>query len=112
MKWAWGLVACAGCVSAPASLVPGLERPASMVRGKSELVLRCVPADAEVLLDRVPQGTCQDFSGQPRALAVGRGARHVTVQKRGYQGWDSVVEGDGTRMAVDISLVSNGGSSP
>ncbi|MFT3708159.1 MAG: PEGA domain-containing protein [Archangium sp.] len=84
--------------------------PPIRITTRSELVLSCVPADAEVELDGVPQGTCEDFDGEPRALSLKKGARRVQVKKRGFLPWDTVVETDGTRVVMNVTLISSGGS--
>jgi hypothetical protein len=74
------------------------------------VILKCSVKDAVVSLDSVPQGTCDDFDGEPRGLTVGKGAHHVEVKKDGLLSWDSWVETDGTRVVVDVNLVAAGGS--
>lgn len=105
---ALGLAACAPRVG-PAVLH---ELPPARVTTRSELVLACVPADAEVVLDGVPQGTCDDFRGEPKGLTLKKGARRVQVKKAGYLPWDSVVETDGTRVTMNVTLISTGGGTP
>lgn len=112
MRAAWALLCCAACVAAEPELVPSVARVGSSQKQRSELVLRCTPGDAEVLLDGVPQGTCGDYGGQPKGLSLGVGPRRVAVRKSGYQSWESLMVADGTRMTVDITLNSNGGSTP
>lgn len=109
MRWAWPLVVVAACATPAPELVPGLQSP-SPGRRKSELVLRCQPPDAEVVLDGVSQGTCEDFKGEPRGLSLGNGSRRVEVRRGGYQGWESWMVADGTRMTMDVTLIPNGGS--
>jgi hypothetical protein len=105
-------VALSGCATArPLPLVAPLELAAPRPR-VSEVVLRCSEPDAEVSLDGVPQGTCADFSGEPRGLGLGRGPRRVQVRKKGFQGWDSVLEADGTRVVMNVSLIPSGGGAP
>ncbi len=77
---------------------------------KSELILKCVPSDAEVTMDQVPQGTCEDFRGEPKGLLLGQGVRRVSVKKAGYWAWESAVEADGTRVMLQVTLLSTGGS--
>jgi hypothetical protein len=84
--------------------------PPIRITTKSELVLTCDPADAEVELDGVPQGTCEDFDGEPRGLSLKKGARRVQVKKPGFLPWDTVVETDGTRVVMNVTLISSGGS--
>lgn len=109
---AWALVL-AGCASQGApSLVPALELPKPRAGQRSELVLHCSEADAEVWLDGVPQGTCADFDGEPKGLGLGTGPRRVQVKKRGFQAWESYLEADGTRVVMNVALIANGGGTP
>ena len=88
------------------------KMPPVRVTTKSELVLSCTPIDADVELDGVPQGTCEDFRGEPRGLAMGKGVRRVHVKKQGYLPWDTVVETDGTRVVMNVTLISTQGGTP
>lgn len=105
--WALGLI---GCAQTP-NVLAG-KMPPARVTTKSELVLSCTPPDADVELDGVPQGTCEDFRGEPRGLAMGKGVRRVHVKKQGYLPWDTVVETDGTRVVMNVTLISTGGGTP
>ncbi len=110
--WAWVLALC-GCATPPAGpLARPLVLPPARVTTRSELVLRCTPADAEVSLDGVPQGTCADFDGEPATLGLGTGARHVVVKKRGYLSWESLMQPDRTRVVMTVSLIPAEGGSP
>lgn len=111
-RWAWAL-AVAGCATTPAGpTVQSFVLPPSRLTTRSELVLRCTPDDAEVALDQVPQGTCADFDGEPKTLGLGSGARYVTVKKRGYLPWESLMQADGTRVVMTVSLIPSEGGSP
>jgi hypothetical protein len=108
MKPGWVLVltACAG--QQPAFL---LAPPTSDSRPtRAEAVFRCSERDAEVVLDGVPQGTCEDYDGEKHALSLGNRRRRVVVKKAGFSTWESMVEADGTRVTVNVTLVSNGGT--
>ncbi|MEW5742167.1 MAG: hypothetical protein AB1938_24845 [Myxococcota bacterium] len=109
---AWALLV-AGCASQPgmSSLVPAFELPKEKPQ-RSELVLHCTQADAEVWLDGVPQGLCEDFNGEPKGLGLGKGPRRVEVKKRGFVPWESWMEADGTRVVMNVALIPNGGSTP
>jgi hypothetical protein len=110
MKRSWVLLL-AGCAgqSGPFLLTP----PTSDSRPtRAEAVFRCSERDAEVVLDGVPQGTCEDYDGEKHALALGKRQRRVVVKKPGFSTWESWVEADGTRVVVNVTLVSNGGSTP
>lgn len=109
--WALALGACAQTPSNV--LTTSWEKlPPARVTTKSELVLSCIPADADVELDGVPQGTCEDFRGEPKGLAMGKGVRRVQVKKQGYLPWDTVVETDGTRVVMNVTLISTGSTTP
>jgi len=108
--WALVLAGCASRGSPP--LVPALDLPQARPAQRSELVLHCSEADAEVWLDGVPQGTCADFDGEPKGLKLGKGARRVQVKKRGFQAWESYLEADGTRVVMNVALIANGGGTP
>jgi PEGA domain len=104
--WLVGLVV--GCAAGPT--VRGEPLPAARVTTRSELVLRCEPKDAEVSLEGVPQGRCDDFAGEPKGLTLKKGAHRVGVKKDGFYPWDSVVEADGTRVVLDVTLIQTGGT--
>ncbi|MFO0596077.1 MAG: PEGA domain-containing protein [Myxococcaceae bacterium] len=102
----------AGCAPKSATtILSERELPPVRITTRSELVLTCDPPDAEVVLDGVPQGTCDDFDGDPRALSLKKGARRVQVRKSGFLPWDTVVETDGTRVVMNVTLISAGNSS-
>ena len=108
----WAL-ALSGCVQTGNVLTASSGKlPPARVTTKSELVLSCTPPDADVELDGVPQGTCEDFRGAPQGLAMGKGVRRVHVKKMGYLPWDTVVETDGTRVMLNVTLISTGVGSP
>ncbi len=95
-----------GCVRSQDVLVQHASNLSARKVTKSELVLICIPAEAEVELEGVPQGTCEDFRGEPTGLALGEGARRVRVQKRGYLPWETIVETGGTRVLLNVVLIS------
>ena len=109
----WLCLALAGCAPKPASVLLSESRlPPARVTTKSELVLLCNPADADVELDGVPQGTCEDFRGEPKGLSLKKGVHRVQVKKRSFLPWDTVVETDGTRIVMNVTLISTGGGTP
>lgn len=112
-RWAVCALAFGGCVQTSNVLtIAQGKMPSARVTTKSELVLACTPFDADVVLDGVPQGTCEDFRGEPRGLALGKGVRRVQVKKMGYLPWDTVVETDGTRVMLNVTLIATGGGTP
>ncbi len=104
---AWALVLGA-CAKSPLELAAGQKLPPARVATRGELVLKCVPDDAEVLLDGVPQGTCADFAGEPWGLKLKQG--RVEVKKQGFLPWNSQLETDGTRVVMNVTLISTGGT--
>jgi hypothetical protein len=105
--WSWLLLSwlLLSCAAAPGPLQRVSGRWSSAPAAfRGELVLRCEPEDAEVALDGVPQGTCQDYDGDPRGLALGTHRRRVAVSKAGFQRWESWMEADGTRLVVSVTL--------
>jgi hypothetical protein len=112
MRLAVWALAFTSCVQTSNVVTRAGTLPAARLGLKSELVLACSPADADVELDGVPQGTCEDFKGEPRGLALGKGVRRVQVKKQGYLPWDTVVETDGTRVMLNVTLISTGGGTP
>jgi hypothetical protein len=97
--------------------VPSLaDAPAALrVPRRAEVAFHCSHPDAEVVLDGVPQGTCEDYDGDPKALGLGRGrggVHRVAVRKQGFSTWESWLEADGTRLEVDVTLFSVSGQSP
>lgn len=107
MKRAVFALALAGCAAkTPEVLLSQRSLPPVRITTKSEVILICDPSDAEVSLDGVPQGVCDDFNGSPKGLALKKGARRVQVQKKGYQPWQTTVETDGTRVVMNVTLIS------
>ena len=111
MKAAVWALALTGCVQTPSVLLAS-KLPPARVTTKSELVLSCSPPDSDVELDGVPQGTCEDFRGAPNGLGLSKGAHRVRVKKAGLLPWDTVVETDGTRVMMNVTLISTGVGTP
>ncbi len=110
-RW-WLALALASCATPGLPTVEGLRPLPPPTVGRAELVLRCTPPDADVSLDGVAQGTCDDFDGNPSGLKLGSGAKRVEVKKRGYAPWESWLEASGTRISLDVTLVPQEGSTP
>lgn len=108
MKIAASLLALVGAsaCAAPPARSRALARSAieSAHSRRGDLRLSCEPTDAEVWLDGVPQGTCVDFSGDPRGLAVGEGMHEVVVQKAGFWPYQTFYAPSGARAALSIRL--------
>jgi hypothetical protein len=80
-----------------------------MLERRSEIVLHCNPSDAEVTLDRVPQGLCDDFDGDPRGLKLPPGGHLVQVEKRGFSIWNTWLQAEKTRVVMDVNLTPQTG---
>lgn len=109
------MLALVGCAPARSVSLPALPavsetRLPYRVSGAGELVLKCTPADADVSLDGVSQGSCSDFNGEPHALKVGERARRVEVKKSGFVTWETWLAADQTRVVMTVTLLPNGGS--
>lgn len=101
-----GLVLTGCASSAPAAMKQASEGMAGHTGRvwNSELTLGCEPADAEVWLDGVPFGTCLDFSGDPRGLALAEGMHKVEVKKAGFWPYETYVDSGGTRATLTVKL--------
>lgn len=71
---------------------------------RGELALRCEPGDAEVVVDGVPQGVCDDFDGRPGRLSLGQGMRHVVVKKDGYWPYETWYQSGGAKASLSVTL--------
>ncbi|MFN0061246.1 MAG: hypothetical protein ACKVPX_01835 [Myxococcaceae bacterium] len=77
------------------------------------LALQCEPSDAEVSVDGVLQGRCDDFGGRPRVLGMGVGDHTLEFRKPGYRPERLVSSHDGARATLHIRLqrINSGESS-
>ena len=67
-------------------------------------MLRCSPADAEVLLDGVMQGLCSDFAPLSAGLSVGEGLHAIEVRRDGYWPYTTYVEPHNARATLRAEL--------
>jgi hypothetical protein len=122
MKYLWamaGFLNCAGqnlsgraqTSEAVARTLEAVARPQAgqMVERRSEIVLHCNMSDAEVTLDRVPQGLCDDFDGDPRGLKLPPGGHLVQVEKRGFVTWNTWLQAEKTRVVMHVNLTQQTG---
>lgn len=72
------------------------------------LELHCVPEDAEVSVDGVPQGVCADFDGETRRLALNDGMHRVDVKKAGYLPYETYYQPSGAKAVLRIELAPAG----
>ncbi len=73
-------------------------------RRRGNVVLRCSPADAEVLLDGVTQGLCSDFAPLSAGLSVGEGLHAIEVRRDGYWPYTTYVEPHNARATLRAEL--------
>ncbi len=106
--------ACAPVQNPQAAMFERAGQAVSAAQATSgDLKLRCVPPDALVLLDGVPEGNCDDFAGHPKSLSLGSRMRKVEIRKEGYTPFETYIEPDGTRAALSVTLnLSNTGGAP
>ncbi|MCY1047027.1 PEGA domain-containing protein [Corallococcus sp. bb12-1] len=98
-------VGCAAKQEQPATVARARELMASAGGKRGDLVLRCEPADAEVLLDGVQQGLCSDFSSVSRSLRLSDAGFHqVEVKKRGFWPYTTYYEPSGARVTLKVKL--------
>ena len=104
----WGLLLLLpGCASEPSMasrVAQGMREHQARVWGP-DLILGCDPADAGVWVDDVARGTCLDYSGSPRGLALGQGMHKVEVKKVGFWPYQTYVDSGGTRAALTVKLL-------
>ncbi|GMT99462.1 hypothetical protein KH5H1_35810 [Corallococcus caeni] len=96
---------CATPSEQPATVARAEALMASNASKRGDLVLRCEPADAQVLLDGVEQGTCTDFAGVSRSLRLGDpGFHQVEVKKRGFYPYTTYYQPSGARVTLKVKL--------
>ncbi len=104
-------LAMCGCARAPLNepeVLSRLEREQVADRmAKGDVRLGCPVKDAEVYVDGVLQGVCDDFDGEPAFLTVGAGAHRIEVRKLGLRSWHAdVVTGDAV-VVLNVELPPN-----
>lgn len=91
---------------APDLLERTLSQHAEALQGArrvgSSVLLRCGPAEAEVLLDGVLQGSCADVRDQTVPLATG--AHRIAVRKVGYRPYEVQIDAGSTRTSLQVQL--------
>jgi len=101
------MAACANQQSEQAAMMARAGDVVQAARPRhGDVIFVCQPADAEVWLDRVPQGTCLDFAGSPKGLSLTGKMRRIEVRKEGYLPYETYLEADGTRAALNVTLTS------
>ncbi|NOK16793.1 PEGA domain-containing protein [Corallococcus carmarthensis] len=108
---------CAAKQEQPATVARAEQLMTSNAAKRGDLVLRCEPSDAQVLLDGVEQGACSDFAGVSRSLRLNDSGFHqVVVKKRGFYPYTTYYEPSGARVTLKVKLrplaPEGGGGSP
>ncbi|MBL9038212.1 MAG: hypothetical protein JNG84_06860 [Archangium sp.] len=98
----------AACAQVEPSVVPGTTVPGTAWTAKGEVALRCDPGDADVLLDGVARGRCDEVG----RLDVKPGPHRLEVKKHGFQSWVRLFDADRTRMVLKVALAAEGERSP
>ena len=99
------MASCAAKQEQPATVARAEQLMSSNAAKRGDLVLRCEPSDAQVLLDGVEQGTCSDFAGVSRSLRLGdSGFHHVEVKKRGFYPYTTYYQPSGARVTLKVKL--------
>ena len=106
MRWlAPALLASAGCSAQPVWQRALDGHTAELLERKaSGVLLACEPEDAEVLVDGVPQGTCQDLT-PPHQIEMGEQSHSLEVHRPGYAPYraDLFAGNARTRLTVRLS---------
>jgi hypothetical protein len=95
------LAGCRTVADDPSSRAAELLEQSS--QGKGDLVLACLPKDAEVAVDGVPRGLCSDFTHE-RRVQLGKGMHRVDVKREGYEPYQTFCEPSGTQATMAVSL--------
>jgi hypothetical protein len=108
---------CAAKQDAPATVARANALLAASPRERGDLVLRCEPADAQVVVDGVEQGKCSDYAGDTRSLRLpDSGFHQVQVKKAGHWPYTTYYEPGGTRVTLRVKLrpmtQESGGGTP
>ena len=69
-----------------------------------QLRLRCSQQDAEVFIDQVLQGRCDDFNGEAGRVALAEGAHLVEVKKPGFVPYRAEVLAGDARTSLTVNL--------
>ena len=96
----------AGCAAhePPATVARARQLLDASARTRGNVVLRCTPQDAEVLLDGVLQGLCSDFEPASAGLTVGEGLHGIEVRRDGYWPYTTYVEPHNARATLRATL--------
>jgi hypothetical protein len=103
---AWALaVLLAGC-AAPSEVDRLLRQNEASLRSErplaAGLLLRCAPNEAEVMLDGVLQGTCEDFA--QRLLEMSDEGHRVEVRRAGFLTYEAQVAPGHARTRLEVTL--------
>jgi len=71
---------------------------------RGNLLLRCEPEDAEILLDGIPQGNCSDYAAKGLQTEASPYLRKIVVSKAGYWPYEAMVALDSSRVNLNVRL--------
>lgn len=106
------MLGCAGRQEESPAMAQARELLRKAEAPSGDVVLRCEPEDAEVILDGVTRGLCSDFRGSPRGLRVGEGLHQIEVKKEGHWPYTTYIDPHGTRAVLDVRLQPMGSDTP
>ena len=99
------MVVAAGCAT-PTPVERALEENAGALRAPrsvaGQLRLACTPAEATVVLDGVPQGSCSEFASE--GLRLGEALHVVEVQKAGFATYRVEIQAGQARTSLKVDL--------
>jgi hypothetical protein len=99
------VLALTGCVAGTPAWQQTLDqhRPELQGRVVQGVELSCTPEDAEVLLDGVPQGRCQELE-PPHALTVDEALHRLEVVKPGFSPYRAELLAGNARTRLTVRL--------
>lgn len=69
-----------------------------------DVVIHCLPADAEVAVDDVPRGLCSDYAADGAGISLPKGMHRITVRKDGFFPYETWYAPSGARLSLDVTL--------
>ncbi|HEY3452840.1 MAG TPA: hypothetical protein VGK67_41230 [Myxococcales bacterium] len=106
-----GLAAFTSCRTAPGPMDSLLTQHSQALGQARDLVpgldLQCSPAEAEVAVDGVLQGSCADVEGRMLPLA-GDGDHRIEVKQAGFRPYAVELAAGNARTRLKVELVPSG----
>ena len=102
------LLALAGCATPAPNPFPQLDRIQEVEAPPGNVVVQVQPADAQVVVDGVPQGLGSDFDGVHGALTLAAGPHRLILRRDGFRPYESMVFAtESGRQSVQVVLDKN-----